>query len=94
MAISKGWQEPEVELTPKEVGAKARERFSGIDMIDEVIRDELFFRGKASARDLKKVASVKVGLYASGSKSPTTKDETQGGLPKTQFGTSKDRATS
>ena len=63
LAIFKKWQEPEVELTPEVVDEKARERFPEIDMLDEMIQDELFFRGKVSARDLKKVASAKEGLY-------------------------------
>ena len=63
LAIFKKWQEPEVELTPEVVDKKARERYPEIDMLDEMIKDELFFNGKVSAREIKKVARIKEAMY-------------------------------
>lgn len=34
-----------------------------IHMLDEMIQDELFFTGRVSARDVKKVASIKGAMY-------------------------------
>lgn len=63
LRIFQGWQEPDLELTPEVVDAKARERCPEIDMLDEMIRDELFFTGRVSARDVKKVARIKEAMY-------------------------------
>ncbi len=63
LTIYKKWQEPEVELTPEVVDEKARERYPEIEMLDEMIQDELFFTGKVSARDVKKVARIKEAMY-------------------------------
>ena len=63
LKIFQGWQEPELELTPEVVDAKARERYPEIDMLDEMIQDELFFTGRVSARDVKKVARIKEAMY-------------------------------
>lgn len=63
LTLFKKWQEPEVELTPEVVDEKARERYPEIDMLDEMIQDELFFTGKVSARDVKKVARIKEAMH-------------------------------
>jgi hypothetical protein len=62
LKIFQGWQEPGLELTPAVVDAKARERFPEIDMLDEMIQDELFFKGRVSTKDVKKVARIKEGM--------------------------------
>lgn len=63
LRVFQGWQEPGLELTPEVVDAKARERYPEIDMLDEMIQDELFFKGRVSARDVKKVARIKEAMY-------------------------------
>ena len=63
LSLFKKWQEPEVELTPEVVDKKAREQYPEIDMLDEMIKDELFFTGKVSVRDVKKVARIKEAMY-------------------------------
>jgi hypothetical protein len=63
LRVFQGWQEPDLELTPAVVDAKARERYPEIDMLDEMIQDELFFSGRVSGRDVKKVARIKETMY-------------------------------
>jgi hypothetical protein len=63
LRIFQGWQELGLELTPEVVDAKARERCPEIDMLDGMIQDELFFTGRVSARDVKKVARIKGAMY-------------------------------
>jgi hypothetical protein len=59
LRIFQGLQEPDFELTPDVADAKARECYPEIDMLDEMIQGELFFMGRVSARDFKKVAQIK-----------------------------------
>lgn len=63
LRVFQGWQEPDLELTPEVVDAKARERYPEIDMLDEMIQDELFFKGRVSTRDVKKVARIKEAMH-------------------------------